>query len=72
MYFFFQRVFVNKYREEIKKFGMFKRYEDSQAFLLENKHLVCEETANYLVVWCIDLEIEEVSYLSTEYCMNFV
>ncbi|XP_064603305.1 hsp90 co-chaperone Cdc37-like [Liolophura sinensis] len=54
-----QRMFVNKYREDIKKFGMFKRYEDSQAFLLEKKHLVCEETANYLVVWCIDLEIEE-------------
>jgi cell division cycle protein 37 len=27
--------------------------------LIENPDLVCEDTANYLVVWCIDLEIEE-------------
>ncbi|KAJ8315268.1 hypothetical protein KUTeg_007418 [Tegillarca granosa] len=51
--------FVKKYKDKCKKFGMFQKYEDSQSFLLENPELVCEETANYLVVWCIDLEMEE-------------
>ena len=39
---------------------MVRNYDDSQRFLEEHLELVCEETANYLVVWCIDLEIEEV------------
>lgn len=38
---------------------MLKHYEDSKRYLIENPELVCEDTANYLVVWCIDLEIEE-------------
>ena len=44
----------------IKKYGMFRHYDDSQKFLEDHLELVCEETANYLVVWCIDLEMEEV------------
>ena len=43
----------------MKKFGMMQRFQDSQAFLLEHPELVCEETANYLVIWCINLETEE-------------
>ncbi|NWS79119.1 CDC37 protein, partial [Crotophaga sulcirostris] len=39
--------------------GMLRRWDDSQKFLSDNPHLVCEETANYLVIWCIDLEVEE-------------
>lgn len=54
-----QEVFTKKYKEEIKKFGMIRKYEDSQEYLLAHPHLACEETANYLVLWCIDLEIEE-------------
>ena len=38
---------------------MLKHYEDSKQYLTENPDLVCDDTANYLVVWCIDLEIEE-------------
>lgn len=38
---------------------MLRHYEDSKKYLLDNLELVCDETANYLVVWCIDLEIEE-------------
>lgn len=41
--------------------GMLRRWDDSQKYLSDNVHLVCEETANYLVIWCIDLEVEEVS-----------
>ncbi|KAL8588467.1 hypothetical protein ACOMHN_054046 [Nucella lapillus] len=54
-----QQAFSKKYKPEIRKFGMMQRYEDSQQFLQEHPHLVCEETANYLVIWCIDLEVEE-------------
>lgn len=41
--------------------GMMRRWDDSQKYLSDNPHLVCEETANYLVVICIDFEIDEVS-----------
>ena len=54
---------MDKNRAKIKHFGMLKHYEDSKNYLMENSDLVCEDTANYLVVWCIDLEIEDVSFL---------
>ncbi|XP_030001772.1 hsp90 co-chaperone Cdc37-like isoform X1 [Sphaeramia orbicularis] len=53
------KVFVEKYAKEIKHFGMLNRWDDSQKYLSDNPHLVCEETANALVVICIDLEIDE-------------
>ena len=56
-----QNKFLKKYKEDIKKYGMLHEYHDSEQFLLKNSHLACEETANYLVVWCVDLEVEEVS-----------
>lgn len=39
---------------------MMRRWDDSQKYLSDNSDLVCEETANYLVIMCIDLEVEEV------------
>ncbi|XP_035516417.1 hsp90 co-chaperone Cdc37-like, partial [Morone saxatilis] len=51
--------FVEKYAKEIKHFGMLRRWDDSQKYLSDNPHLVCDETANYLVVICIDFEIDE-------------
>lgn len=53
------KTFVEKYEKQIKHFGMLHRWDDSQKYLSDNVHLVCEETANYLVIWCIDLEVEE-------------
>ncbi|XP_069460189.1 hsp90 co-chaperone Cdc37 [Ambystoma mexicanum] len=53
------KTFVEKYQKQLKHFGMLRRWEDSQKYLSDNPHLVCEETANYLVIWCIDLEVEE-------------
>lgn len=44
--------------------GMLRRWDDSQKYLSDNPHLVCEETANYLVIMCIDLEVEEVTCVS--------
>ncbi len=58
-----QKEFTKKNEELAKKFGMLQKYEQSQEFLVANPDLVCEETANYLVIWCIDLEIEEVSQI---------
>ncbi|RVE75926.1 hypothetical protein OJAV_G00003590 [Oryzias javanicus] len=53
------KTFVEKFAEEIKHFGMLRRWDDSQKYLSDHPHLVCEETANYLIVICIDYEIEE-------------
>jgi cell division cycle protein 37 len=54
------RKFVKENEKALKEFGMLQRYDDSKRFLQENQHLVCEDTANYLVIWCINLEMEEV------------
>lgn len=43
---------------------MLRRWDDSQKYLSDNPHLVCEETANYLVIMCIDLEVEEVKTMT--------
>ncbi|XP_075869543.1 hsp90 co-chaperone Cdc37-like isoform X1 [Nelusetta ayraudi] len=51
--------FVEKYAEEIKHFGLLRRWDDSLKFLSDNPHLVCKEAANCLVVVCIDYDIEE-------------
>lgn len=52
--------FIKENEKLLKQFGMLRRYEDSRQFLQEHPQLVCEETANYLVIWCINLEMEEV------------
>lgn len=55
--------FVKNNEKILKQFGMLRRYDDSKKFLLDNSHLACEATANYLVIWCINLEMEEKSEL---------
>merc|ERR1712002_808752 len=69
--------FMDEHREDIKKYGMLHEYHDSQALLLQKPHLACEDTANYLVVWCIDLEVEEKHALMERVahqtiCMQFL
>lgn len=51
--------FVNKNEEKVKEFGMLSKWDDCKKFLLEHHNLCCEETANYLTLWCLNLEIEE-------------
>ncbi|XP_062420491.1 hsp90 co-chaperone Cdc37 [Pungitius pungitius] len=51
--------FVEKYAKEIKHFGLLRRWDDSQKYLADNPHLVCQETAHCLVALCIDFEIDE-------------
>lgn len=52
--------FVKENEKKLKKYGMLRKYEDSKQYLQENPNLVGENTANYLVIWCINLEMEEV------------
>lgn len=51
--------FVNKNEKKIKEFGMLSKWEDCKKFLLNEPDLCCEETANYLTLWCLNLEIED-------------
>lgn len=53
------RNFIKENEKLLKQFGMLRRYDDSKQFLLQHNQLVSEETANYLVIWCINLEMEE-------------
>lgn len=69
--------FVKENEKLIKQYGMLKRYEDSKKFLLEHNLLVHEDTANYLVIWCINLEMEEKHELMTHIahqciCMQYM
>ncbi|GAB6026065.1 hsp90 co-chaperone Cdc37 [Chamberlinius hualienensis] len=54
-----QRVFAEKHKSDIKKFGLLRRFDDSRQFLQDHLDLVCEEATNYLVIWCIDMEVQE-------------
>ncbi|XP_023940239.1 hsp90 co-chaperone Cdc37 [Bicyclus anynana] len=53
------RKFINDNEKLLKQFGILRKYDDSKQFLQQHSQLVCEETANYLVIWCINLEMEE-------------
>ena len=59
--------FFKQNESDLKKFGMLKRYNDSKEFLKNKPHLVCENTANFLVIWCIDLAMEEVIICNFKY-----
>jgi cell division cycle protein 37 len=58
------RKFVTDNESNIKKFGMLAKWDDCKQFLLENPNLCCEDTANYLAIWCLNLEMEEKSTLA--------
>lgn len=71
------RDFVKTNEKLLKQFGMLRKYEDSKKFLLDNAHLACEATANYLVIWCINLEMEQKSDLMAHVahqciCMQYI
>lgn len=51
--------FVDKNEKKIKEFGMLSKWDDCKKFLMNDPNLCCEETANYLTLWCLNLEIEE-------------
>lgn len=52
------KTFLQKYEQKIRHFGMLRRWDDSQRFLADTPQLICEETANYLILWCMRLQQE--------------
>ncbi|KAM3874360.1 hsp90 co-chaperone Cdc37-like 1 [Diretmus argenteus] len=52
------KTFLQKYEQELRHFGMLRRWDDSQRFLSDLPQLICEETANYLILWCFRLQQE--------------
>ncbi|XP_074473677.1 hsp90 co-chaperone Cdc37-like 1 [Sebastes fasciatus] len=52
------KTFLQKYDQELRHFGMLRRWDDSQRFLADMPQLICEETANYLILWCMRLQQE--------------
>ncbi|XP_041666205.1 hsp90 co-chaperone Cdc37-like 1 isoform X2 [Cheilinus undulatus] len=52
------KTFLQKYEQELRHFGMLRRWDDSQRFLADLPQLICEETANYLILWCMRLQQE--------------
>lgn len=51
--------FVNKNKADLKAFGWLSKYDDSKAFMLERSHLACEDSANFLVIECLNLAMED-------------
>ncbi|KAM7393046.1 hypothetical protein PAMA_007931 [Pampus argenteus] len=49
---------LQKYEQELRHFGMLRRWDDSQRFLADMPQLISEETANFLILWCIRLQQE--------------
>ncbi|XP_057674202.1 hsp90 co-chaperone Cdc37-like 1 [Corythoichthys intestinalis] len=44
--------------QDLRHFGMLRRWDDSQRFLAEKPEFICEETANFLFFWCLTLQQE--------------
>lgn len=55
----YYKEFVQKNEKDIKSYGMLSKWEDAKGFLVEHPNLVCDETANYLAIWCLDLAMEQ-------------
>ncbi|KAJ6635342.1 Hsp90 co-chaperone Cdc37 [Pseudolycoriella hygida] len=69
--------FVEVNEKLLKQYGMLRKFDDSKRFLTNNNQLVCEDTANYLVIWCLNLEMEGKSELMGHVahqciCMQFI
>ena len=55
--------FIDRYEKQIKHFGMLSSYDDSREYLRDRPHLVCDDTASYLTMWCVTLQVEEKTAL---------
>jgi len=70
--------FVKENEKLMKEYGMLQKFDDSKKFLMDGRtHLASEETANYLVLWCLDLEMEGKHDLMTHVahqciCMQYL
>lgn len=50
--------FVEENRSALKEFGWMSKYDDSKVFMQARPHLACEESANFLVIECLNLAME--------------
>lgn len=55
--------FIDQHETEIKHFGMLADYNASRDYLRDHSYLVCTDTASYLTMWCINLQVQEKSAL---------
>ncbi len=55
--------FIDKHGDEIKHFGMLSSYDDSRDYLRDHPYLVCVDTASYLTMWCVNLQVQDKSAL---------
>jgi len=53
------REFVEKNKADLKAFGWLSKFDDSKKFMMERPHLACENTANFMVIECLNLAMEE-------------
>lgn len=53
------RDFVKKHESDLKHYGMLAKWDDCKQHLMEHPDLVCDEAANYLALWCLNLAMEE-------------
>ncbi len=53
------KAFVSANEDDLKAFGWLKKFDDSKKFMLERPHLACEEAANYLVIHCLNLAMQD-------------
>ncbi|CAG7731425.1 unnamed protein product [Allacma fusca] len=57
------REFMDKNEKILKEFGILRKYEDSKRFLMDHPELACEDTANFLVIWCVELAVMDKNEL---------
>jgi len=53
------REFVQENKADLKAFGWLSKFDDSKKFMMERPHLACENTANFMVIECLNLAMEE-------------
>lgn len=53
------RKFVEDNKADLKAFGWLSKFDDSKKFMMERPHLACENSANFLVIECLNLAMEE-------------
>lgn len=54
-----QRKYTAQHAKELKTFGMMTKIDESQKYLVDHPFLVNEKAANFLAIWCIDLQVEK-------------
>jgi len=58
-----QKAYQEKYQKELEEYGMLSKPEESKRFLQKHPELICDKAANFLVLWCVDLQVEEKTSL---------